>query len=325
MLNRSMITSVLYPELRLAVERISDSIFDKIEEIRLRTNKPVLIHYNSEDWLIDMQGHLYRDGIRKPITVNEQSIMNTLELISDYSLYAFEEELRNGYITIEGGHRVGITGKVVMDKGKVRTIRYVSSLNIRIAHEVLGCANKVIPYIVHKNAIYHTLIVSPPKCGKTTLLRDIIRQLSEGNNYLKEGVNVGVVDERSEIAGCYKGIPQNNIGMKTDVLDCCPKVEGMMMLLRSMAPKIIAVDEIGTEEDLKAIEYILNAGIKLICTVHGSSLEDIGQKPVLRNILKKKIFQRIIILSGAGKAGTIKTIMNEDGDDLLKCFEGMST
>ena len=157
-------------------------------------------------------------------------------------------------------------------------MKYISCINIRLAHQIPGCAAKVMPYIRRKDWVAHTLIISPPRCGKTTLLRDIIRQLSNGSQGFS-GLTVGVVDERSELAGCYQGIPQNDLGMRTDVLDGCPKAEGMRMLIRSMSPAVVAVDELGKEEDYKAVETVIHCGCKLIATAHGNSMEDVLSQP----------------------------------------------
>ena len=163
----------------------------------------------------------------------------------------------------------------------------------------------------------HTLIVSPPRGGKTTLLRDIIRQLSNGwvNT---PGLTVGVVDERSELAGCYQGIPQNDLGMRTDILDCCPKSEGMQMLVRSMSPDVVAVDELGCEEDFKAVESVIHCGCKLIATAHGNCLEDILDQPFFCKLMEERIFERYIILGKSSQAGELEGILDENGRVCLK-------
>lgn len=161
-------------------------------------------------------------------------------------------------------------------------MKYISSINIRVSHEVLDCANKIFPYITYNKQMYHTLIISPPRCGKTTLLRDVIRQISDGNRWIK-GCTVGVVDERSELGGCYLGVIQNNLGMRTDILDRCPKADGMIMLIRSMAPQVVAVDEIGAKEDVHAIEYAMHCGCKMLATAHGDSMEEICKNLFLKN------------------------------------------
>ncbi len=292
---KEMIMKCLAENIKKSLDFIND--FEHLEEIRLRANKPIIIYQNKME--IVLNNKPYPDA---------EDILLTLELMSDYSLYALEEELKNGYITLSGGHRVGITGKAIIDNGHIKTIKCINSLNIRLSHQIIGCADRIINNLYDGETIFHTIIISPPKCGKTTLLRDIVRQLSNGNK-IKRGLTVGVVDERSELGGCYNGIAQNDIGIRTDILDACPKAEGIMLLLRSMSPEVIAVDEIGRNEDIYAIEEILNAGIKLICTVHGKTLDDIRNKPVLSEIIKKNIFERAIILSNKRGIGTIEGII----------------
>jgi len=205
-----------------------------------------------------------------------------------------------GYITLKGGHRVGITGNVVIKDGHVINISHISSLNFRIAKQILGASDKIIKHIINNesNSIYNTLIVSAPGVGKTTLLRDLIRRLSNGIEQIAfKGINIGVVDERGEIAAMYRGIPQNDVGQRTDVLDGISKSQGMMMLIRSMSPKVIVADEIGCMEDVEAIKHAICCGIKGIFTAHGASIEDIKLNPALNKLIENHCFERIIFLS----------------------------
>ena len=265
--------------------------FDYLQEIRLRAGYPVILLYAGKEKILTAK-------------VTERSIRETLDYVSNYSLYAYENELKQGFITIEGGHRVGMAGQVLVENGRVKNLKHISSLNIRVSHEIFGCADKLFPYITHHKQIHHTLIISPPRCGKTTLLRDMIRQISDGNHWVK-GCSVGVVDERSELAGCYQGIPQNHMGMRTDVLDGCPKAEGMLMLIRSMSPQVVAVDEIGAPEDIQAIKYAMYCGCKMIATVHGESVEDIQRKPLLEQMIREQCFERYVILNNRKRVGEI--------------------
>ncbi len=285
--------------------------FEDVQEIRLRAERPLLLVYRGREYYVTGGGGL---GARsdEAYIVTRDELRETMEYISNYSLYAFEEELRQGFITIQGGHRIGVAGRTVVEDSHIRSMKYISFINVRLSHQVRGCGDAVMPYIYEGDRVQHTLIVSPPRCGKTTLLRDMIRQISTGSREHK-GVTVGVVDERSELGACYQGVPQNDLGMRTDILDCCPKARGMMMLIRTMAPQVIAVDEIGSREDLEAVEYVMNCGCKLVATVHGSSVEDIRQKPVLRDMVRGKLFERYIILNNRGYAGRVEEIADSEG------------
>ncbi|HCC06721.1 MAG TPA: stage III sporulation protein AA [Clostridiales bacterium] len=279
-----------------------------LQEIRLRVYKPVIIYIDNEEYFLSVNGEISKESI-SPMIILPKDITDTLELMSEYSLYSYEEELKNGYITIKGGHRVGIVGKVVIENNKIKTLKNISGLNIRISHQMMGCADKILIHVLNSPSIYNTLIVSPPKCGKTTILRDITRQISDGNPEFK-GLNVSIVDERSEIAACFNGMPQNDVGIRTDVLDGCPKVWGMRILLRSMSPDVVVVDEIGGEEDAKAIRDILNAGIKVICSLHASDFEDIKSKKYVADLINEKAFEKIVFLSNKKGMGTLDCVWN---------------
>jgi stage III sporulation protein AA len=304
-MKKESIKKILTTNLRRWFELLKDNELELLQEIRMRTGKPLIIRMNNEEYFL-FEDKLVKNS-KNAYIVSDKDLRETMEFISNYSLYAFEDELRNGYITVDGGHRVGITGKVVVENNKVKTIKNISCINIRISHQVKGCSNKILPYIVEDKKVLHTLIISPPRCGKTTLLRDIVRQLSNGCKDFN-GFTIGVVDERSEIGGCYRGIPQNDLGIRTDILDGCPKTEGMLMLIRSMSPEVIAVDEIGSNGDIEAIDYVINTGCKIICTVHGASLNEVKNKPILEKLIKKNIIERFIVLESKNGIGDVKKI-----------------
>ena len=286
----------------------------RLQEIRLRAEKPFLIRLDGEEFFLSGQGKSLKEPAGAWV-VTKREIRETMELVGKYSLYAYEDELKQGYLTLQGGHRMGISGKVVLEGDKVKSIRYISCLNLRLSHQITGCGDKVLPYLYDETGLKHTLIISPPRCGKTTLLRDLIRQISNGSRE-HPGRTVGVVDERSEICGCYQGIPANDVGIRTDVMDACPKAEGMMMMIRSMAPEVLAVDEIGGQEDIRAMETALFCGCRLLATVHGSSLEDIRSKPLLRRLAEEQIFERYVILDNLVRTGVIRHILDERGRSL---------
>ena len=259
----------------------------QIEEIRLRSSKPLALKIGQD---IQMEDYI----------VSQEEVLQAFEKICESSIYSYRKQICDGYITIKGGNRVGIVGSAVVDNGQVININYISSLNFRIASQRIGCSNQVIEDLINtaNNSVYNTLIVSPPGCGKTTLLRDIVRNISNGIKVLGfTGKNVGVVDERGEIAAMYKGVPQNDIGIRTDVIDNMPKPEAMRILVRSMAPDVIACDEIGSKEDVSAIDYAMCSGVKGIFTAHGKDIDEVSRNPELSKLLNKRIFERIIILN----------------------------
>lgn len=320
LLELDSVLTYIEPNLAKILKNLPRDIKEVIEEIRIRLDRPLMICMRGKDYFINKHGDITENEIDSYI-ITDENIGRTFQLLSNYSVYALEEELRNGFITIKGGHRVGISGKAVYGLRGIETIKEISSLNIRIAREKLGVSDKVMPYLIKReNNIYHTLIVSPPQCGKTTLLRDLIRNISSGMPSLNfKGLKVGVVDERSEIANVYRGRPQCNLGFRTDVLDSCHKYDGMMILIRSMSPNVIATDELGDEKDIKAIHEALKVGIKLIATVHGEDLNDIQTKPNLKALIDEKIFKRIIILDNSLGVGTIRDII--DGDSLQSIID----
>ncbi|MGI6537392.1 MAG: stage III sporulation protein AA [Caldicoprobacterales bacterium] len=288
------------------IKRIPLSVRRDLEEIRIRENRPLMIYSQGKDYFVCKDGSI-NSHMEQAYIITKNDTRNILQLISDYSIYAFEEELRNGYLTLQGGHRVGIAGKIVLDKGSIRTMKHIRSFNIRISKEIIGAADKIIPYLISDKKLCHTLILSPPQMGKTTILRDIARKISDGFPGFT-GVKVGIVDERSEIAGCWQGLPQRNVGVRTDVLDSCPKAAGIMMMIRSMSPNVIITDEIGRMEDVDAILESLNAGIKVITSAHASDLQDAKRRPFLLRLLNSHVFDRIAVLSNSRGIGTLEQV-----------------
>lgn len=273
---------------------------NEVEELRLRIQRPVEVIANNQSTFL-------------PYILSEEEGNQILGKLSQFSIYTIEEELKKGYITIKGGHRVGLAGRVVTENGMVKMIRDISSYNFRIAKEKVGIAS---PYIqsVYEGRWKNTMLIGPPQAGKTTLLRDFARVVSQGDVVRRiKPQKVGIVDERSEIAGCVKGVPQYTFGERIDVLDACPKAEGMMMLVRSMSPHVILVDEIGKKEDVDAILEAIFAGVQLIVTVHGYSLEEIRKRPSLQPLFHNGTFDRFIEISNSPNPGTVTDIKNRNG------------
>lgn len=297
MTNFEIVTQYLPISIREELKKINPEINVHIEEIRLRANKPLILKNGRETLITEY-------------IVKQQEILQAFEKICENSIYSYKRQICDGYITIKGGNRVGIVGSAVIENGQVINMNYISSLNFRIARQKIGCSDFIIKDIIdlENNSIHNTLIISPPGCGKTTLLRDIIRNISDGIKEIEfEGKTVGVVDERGEIAAMYKGMPQNEIGIRTDVIDNMPKPQAMRMLVRSMCPDVITCDEIGSIQDIEAIDYAMCSGVKGIFTAHGRNIEEINQNVELSKLLNKHIFERIILLNPK-KRGEAKCI-----------------
>ena len=257
-----------------------------LQEIRVRVGRPILLKGRGIEAIVEY-------------LVTQQEILQTLEKLCDNSIYAYKNQISQGFITVRGGHRIGIAGTAVVENDDVQNLKYITSLNFRIAREVLNCSDKILKEIIdiENNNIYNTLIISPPGKGKTTILRDTIRRLSNGiEEWNFRGKTCGVVDERGEIAAMYRGIPQNDVGLRTDVIENISKSKGMKMLIRSMAPEIIACDEIGSKEDVQAIKEAISSGVKGIFTMHGKSLEDVKNNSDVNSLIENKLIEKVIFI-----------------------------
>ena len=257
---------------------------ENAEEIRLRNGKNVCVFANGE-------------YINVPIRVTPRHIDLCIQKISKSSVYAFVEEIKNGFLTLDGGHRVGICGSVIIKNGEILNIKNISGINFRIAHEIIGCSNDIMKYILNDSRIKNTLIISPPQCGKTTMIRDIARNIGKKHK-------VSIIDERGEISAMRNGEPQYDIGEMTDVTELCPKSVGTELMLRSMSPEVIITDEI-CEKDIESIKKIQTCGVSVIATAHGNDISDTISRLRMNDIISDFI---IVELTRENKKYEIKNI-----------------
>lgn len=280
-----------------AIERVCDEKKYQLSEVRLRVGRAICLRYGLEE--VSLPDYV----------VTGEDLEQIVSALCHYSCYAMERELKAGYITIRGGHRIGLAGQAVVVDGKVRLLKEISSIVIRIAREVIGAADALLPYVYNDGQIVSTLIVAPPYAGKTTVLRDLVRQLSDGGEK-HHGVQVGVADERSEIAGMDNGQMSLSVGGRTDVIDGASKAEAMMMLIRAMSPAVIATDELGRKEDFVAVEEAVHAGIAVIATLHGRNWQDVAYRMGRTRDAVLSIFGRVVFLTNQPRMGTIREVVS---------------
>lgn len=267
---------------RILPAEISQYVTGTLEEIRIRKNKPVIFSYSDIEKVTDKI--FYRDDIE-----------DFLERITSSSIYAYTDDIKNGYITVTGGHRIGLCGTAVYENEKITAIKDITDINIRIAKELKGIGEGIFSKITTKSDIHNTLIISPPGIGKTTLLRDLTRLISD--NIIKS--KVSLIDERNEISATFMGNAQNDVGIRTDVFCGYTKYDGIMRAIRSMSPTVAVLDEIGDKEDVKAILKCAHSGIKVIATAHGDNIEDVKEN--LNELFENRIFDYFVILGKEDK------------------------
>lgn len=288
------LVSYLNGDIKSAVSRIGGDF----NEIRLRREKPVVIMRGNKAFFLGKDGGLYSLYNGSCISASSICFDKTFEAVCRYSVHSYQENIRSGFITLEGGHRVGLCGTAVVRDGVILNVKNISGMNFRAAREMKGCSDEIFNR-VFSAGLSNVLIAGAPARGKTTVLRDLCRKLGSV-------CRVSVIDERSEIAAVYEGVPQNDIGANTDVLDGYSKSWGIETAVRVMSPDIIICDEAGGKGDIKAFEYAASCGVKICAAVHGEAMTDIKKK-----IPFYKEFDYIVFLSSKGKEGTVSKIIGK--------------
>ena len=285
------------PFIRTALMKIPDKIKNNIQEICIRINSSIIIFTQNKSYFVGKNGEITPED-PKSLLISQNDIIETMKILCNFSIYSYQNQIKEGFITLKGGHRVGISGTAVINNNEIINISDISSINFRISREVLGCSDRIFDKFGLN--IGGTLIIGPPSSGKTTILRDIARKLStsfEADKLIK----VSIIDERREIAASYQGIPQRDIGF-SDVLSGFPKAEGIIRAIRTLSPKIIICDEIGGVEDAEAIKKSLNSGVGIIASIHAKSTDEMANSFRIKNILSSGAIKRAVLLdSNPGK------------------------
>lgn len=302
--------------IKSAAKKLDRRILAELEEIRLRAGKPVMLTLCGQDGFLDENGQVLR-APSGTLTAGAEELTEMVYKTCENSWYAFQEDINKGFITVRGGHRIGLVGTPVIENDRVINVKDISSLNVRVAREITGCGAPCAKHLIKGSRdIYNALIISPPGAGKTTMLRDIIRIISDGFPPDFTGLKVGTVDERGELAACYRGIPQNDLGLRTDVIHGIPKREGMEMLLRGMSPNVIALDELGNPGDVSTVLQVMNGGIRMIATAHGYDVKQLKNRLGFRELFQAHAFERFVVLSENEKHLYEIKVMDGDGNVL---------
>ena len=271
-----------------AARRVPDHRKARAEEFRLRAGRPMT--------LVTPEGELFVSDELPRQSVTQADLEQLCDTVTGYSRYASAETMGKGYLVGRGGFRVGLCGTVVLREGAAVNLRDISSATVRISRQVPGLCRDVTELLTGEETFRSTLIAAPPGAGKTTLLREMAAALSNGGED-RAPLRIGMVDERGELAGMYRGVPQMDVGFHTDVLDGCPKAMGIPMLLRSANPQVIVVDEITDPEDLRAMTAAANCGVALLATIHALDAEELRRKPLFPALAEARVFQRLVTIS----------------------------
>ena len=298
---------LLPPRLRRSALELPDTYKAQAEELRLRVGLPLTVRTS--------EGERSAAPADRDALVTAEDLERVIAGVTEYSRYASAEALRQGFLSVRGGFRLGVCGTAVLRDGAVSSLKDFSGLALRIVCERIGVGADIAPRLFDGSGqVQSALILSPPGAGKTTLLRDLIRCLSLGSA-AHRALRVAVIDERGEIAVSCGGRPQTELGNHTDVLDGCPKALGIPMVLRAMTPQVIAVDEIATAADIEAVCAAANCGAALLATIHASGVDELRRKPLWRALLAAEVFSRAVVIGcdGGRRAYTVEDIPCSNG------------
>ncbi|MGE4277141.1 MAG: stage III sporulation protein AB [Lawsonibacter sp.] len=270
----------LPPRLRQEALSLSREDQSRAEELRLRVGRPMSVVFSEGERVLGTAA------------VEAKELEQLIEISSRASLHTVLDQVCRGYLTIEGGHRIGLCGTATLRNGEIHSLSRLSSANLRIARQVRGVADPILDSLCPKGRLVSTLILAPPGMGKTTLLRDLVRRVSDGDGCVP--LRVSLADERGEVAALYNGLPQLEVGGRTDVVEGCPKAQGLMLLLRAMNPQVLAVDEITAPEDVEALKTAFGCGVTLLATAHGAERADLERRALYRPLLEDGMIQRLV-------------------------------
>ncbi len=294
--------SIIRGELKTKLLNLPCDLQENTAEIRLRVGKPVVLCGKYGILYLSSDGKA-KEKCENPFVCYSEDINTIFSRLCSFSVHSHIQSIVNGFITIQGGHRVGICGTAVTDSNdNVTSVRDISSLNIRIAREKKGSA-RVLYEKLFSDRLQSIIIAGAPMSGKTTVLRDLVRMISDG----EKGVKVCVIDERQEIAGMNAGFCQMDVGVNTDVFDMFPKDKGIINAVKTMSPQVVAMDELCKDEEIEAISLAVNSGVRFIVTVHASDYTEILSRPQIKSLLRAYSFEKLVLLKN-DKPGEIEEI-----------------
>lgn len=298
-------------ELKKPLLSVPESKRASVQEIRLRVGKPLTLTDGTSVLLMDKAGKLLYTISENAVMVSQRQLFDTFRRICGYSVYSVQNEIKNGFVTVRGGHRVGLCGTASLSSGRITAISDISSLNIRIARQIHGVSEELLKKLLPFDG--GVLIAGPPSSGKTTLLKDIALRLSTGTDC--KMMRTTVIDERGEISGTSSGMSGNDLGL-CDVLNGYPKGEGILHAIRSLSPQVIICDEVGTDEDCRAVSAGFNAGAVIVATIHAADMESLFRRPQAKALLASGAFSDVVMLESSDRPCRIKAVRKVTEQDL---------